>query len=487
MTAPTHTFPERLLQHAHRIADVAAIVTPDSTLTYGALVVEVRALAFALRSRGIGPGAIVALTARNEVDHLLATLALLDLGAPQVAIASHDPPALRERLARRIGVTLVLADRPDDAVAGLDRIDLGAALASARAQRGGERLPRVDALATAVYLTGSGTTGEPKVLGFSQHDLALQAGNHIKFAGERVLRPAHVEYNNSKRMRLFTLWQGGTCVLADDAAGSLHARCARHRVTLLELSPLHAADLLVASRVEGRLPAATALRVGGARVPFALRRALLSEVSPRLSVSYGTTETSFAAIAGPAMHDERESVGPPAAGISAEVLGDDGSRAAPGEVGEIRLRAPGMACGYVDDAVATAKHFRDGWFVPGDLASLDANGHLVLHGRKDDMMIMNGINIFPLEIERMLEAHPAVGAAAAFPVPSAVHGQIPAAAVELREGSTCTASELVGYARGALGVRAPRRIEILAALPRNAQGKVVKREIVARLVPRAGG
>ena len=133
----------------------------------------------------------------------------------------------------------------------------------------------------------------------------------------------------------------------------------------------------------------------------------------------------------------------------------------------------------VDDAAATAKHFRDGWFVPGDLASFDADGRLYLHGRKDDMMIMNGINIFPAEIERTLEAHPAVEAAAAFPIPSTVHGQIPAAA--------CTASELVGYARTALGVRAPRRIEILAALPRNAQGKIVRREIVGMLDARRVG
>jgi acyl-coenzyme A synthetase/AMP-(fatty) acid ligase len=102
---------------------------------------------------------------------------------------------------------------------------------------------------------------------------------------------------------------------------------------------------------------------------------------------------------------------------------------------------------------------------------------LHVHGRIDDMMIMNGINIFPTEIERVLEAHPAVEAAAAFPIASRVHGQIPIAAVELRAGCTCTPAELLGHARDQLGLRAPRRVEILAALPRNAQGKVVRREI----------
>ena len=487
MTVPIRTFRERLLEHARRIGDVSAILAPTANLSYGALVGEVRALAVALRSRGIGQGTIVALTVRSEVDHLLATLALLELGAPQVALASHDPPAMRLRLARRVGAALVLADRPDDAVAGLDRIDVGAALASARSNPRGDAVPGLDASTPALYLTGSGTSGEPKVIRFSQHDLARHADNHINFVGHRVLRPAHVEYNNSKRMRLYTLWQGGTCVFADGTAESLHGQCARHRVTWLELSPLHGADLLAASRVEGMLPAYTAVRVGGARVPIALRRAIISAASPRLFVSYGTTETSLVAIADPTMHDARETVGPPAAGVTVEVLRPDGLCAAPDEIGEIRIRGPGMATGYVDDAAATPKHFRDGWFVPGDLASLDADGRLYLHGRKDDMMIMNGINIFPAEIERTLEAHPAVEAAAAFPIPSTVHGQIPAAAVELREGCACTASELVGYARTALGVRAPRRIEILAALPRNPQGKIVRREIVGMLDARRVG
>ena len=136
-----------------------------------------------------------------------------------------------------------------------------------------------------------------------------------------------------------------------------------------------------------------------------------------------------------------------------------------------------MATAYVGDAVATARHFRDGWFVPGDFASLDREGRLVIHGRADDMMILNGINIFPVEIERVLETHPAVAVAAAFPLASPVHGQIPMAAVELRDGHASSGAELLAWVRRELGVRAPRHVEVVAALPRNAQGKVVKRDL----------
>ena len=173
----------------------------------------------------------------------------------------------------------------------------------------------------------------------------------------------------------------------------------------------------------------------------------------------------------------RDNVGVLEAGVEVRIVDERGTPLPPGEIGEIRIRAPGMATGYHDDPVATARHFRDGWFQPGDMASRTREGWLCVHGRVDDMMILNSINIFPAEIERVLERHASVRAAAAFPIASPTHGQIPAAAVELREGSACTAAELLAYARSELGVRAPRRVEILAALPRNPQGKVLKREI----------
>jgi acyl-coenzyme A synthetase/AMP-(fatty) acid ligase len=111
------------------------------------------------------------------------------------------------------------------------------------------------------------------------------------------------------------------------------------------------------------------------------------------------------------------------------------------------------------------------------MGSLDADGRLTVHGRADDMINLNGVNIFPAEIEQVLEAHPAVEAAAALPLASGVHGQIPVAAVELRPGGVASERELVAYAREHLALRAPRRIVILDRLPRNDQGKILRRQI----------
>jgi acyl-CoA synthetase (AMP-forming)/AMP-acid ligase II len=200
--------------------------------------------------------------------------------------------------------------------------------------------------------------------------------------------------------------------------------------------------------VHGRLPAGTRVRIGGARVPIALRRAILADVTPRLYVSYGTTETSFvrSRIRRCTMSESRSGGRSPVPRYCVP------TGRAPRPANRVR-----SACARRHGhrlrrrRRATASTFRDGWFEPGDLATLDVDGQLVIHGRADDMMIMNGINIYPVEIERILERHPAVETAAAFPLPSGVHGQIPVAAVELRAGMRCAGGELVAFARDALG------------------------------------
>lgn len=484
MTSTAPTFAERLAAHARDRGTHPALVAPDRTIAYAELALAASALARELAAQGVTRGETVAITARRERDHLLASLALLLLGVPQLGLASHDPPAMRARFARRVGATRLVVDGPEDVVDGLPAIGLGDAIAASRSRDSRASLPEVDAHAPAIYITGSGTTGEAKILRYSQHELAVQASRAKQPHSGRALRGAHVEHNNGKRNRLYTLWEGSTCVLAEGES-AIRALCLGLGVTVVEVSPLRAAGIVTECRRDGAMPG-VAMRIGGSVVPWELRRDVIAHVTPRLYVAYGATETGNVAIAGPGSHDERELVGSIAADAEVRILAADGTPAATGTVGEIAMRAPGMAARYVGDDAATARHFRDGWFWPGDMASFGRDGQLRVHGRADDMMILDSINIFPSEIERALERHAAVGAAAAFPIASPVHGQIPVAAVELRDGSACTASELLAYARSQLGLRAPRRIEIVATLPRNAQGKLLKRELAARMLAERG-
>lgn len=138
-----------------------------------------------------------------------------------------------------------------------------------------------------------------------------------------------------------------------------------------------------------------------------------------------------------------------------------------------------MATHYLGAASLADARFHEGWFYPGDLGALGSNGVLLVKGREDDMLNLNGINIFSNEIEQALERHPAVTTAVALSVRSRVHGLIPVAAVELNEQSA-SSQDLLRFAKDQLGLRAPRKLIIMTEeLPRNPQGKILKKEIAA--------
>lgn len=479
------SFLDRLREHARRDRSRPAIVLPESSIAYGDLVARVEACARSLVRQGFRAGETAGITVREEASHLVATLALLALGIPQVSIGTHDPVPMRRRLAGRVGVTRIVAAVPEDRLEGLDFALLPA---DAPLATGSAALPWFGGDgAVALYLTGSGTTGEPKIVAMSERDLGLQADRgYCDYGPERVLRLASVEHNNSKRLRLYCLWQGGACVLRGHRGASIRELCEHLRVTWLDLATYHVEDLVRGAPVAGRLPSHTSVRCGGSRVPSRLRRTFLEQVCDRFHVSYGTTEVGGICLSYPSEQtDPAEPVGRPLPGVTVEIVDAERRPVAPGEVGEIRVRATGMIDHYVGDPVATRLHFDGGWFYPGDLVRCLPSGALSIQGRRDDMMILNGINIFPAEVERVLEAMPGVRHAACFPLRSGVHGEIPIAAVELVDRAAFGAEAIMTWARGQLGVRSPRRIIVVDELPRNAQGKIARLELARLVAPGA--
>ena len=156
----------------------------------------------------------------------------------------------------------------------------------------------------------------------------------------------------------------------------------------------------------------------------------------------------------------------------------------PGTTGLLRYRSPGCATAFYRDEEASRESFRDGWFYPGDLAQLDAEGFLTLAGRAKDMIIRGGINIYPEEIEAILMAHPAVAEAAVVGVPDAARGEEVVAFVVLRQETDETV--LRGWCSERLApYKLPQLIERVAHLPRNSAGKVQKPLLKARLAPTA--
>ena len=168
------------------------------------------------------------------------------------------------------------------------------------------------------------------------------------------------------------------------------------------------------------------------------------------------------------------------------IVGEDGRQLPPGEQGEILVRGPTVMSGYLNAPELNRTRFVNGWFKTGDIGSLDEDGFLTLHGRKDDLINRGGEKISPVEIDDALMRHPAVAEAAAFAVPHPRLGEDVAAAVVLRPGMTATPVELRGYLQEQLAsFKVPRRIVIRDQLPKGQTGKVVRRLLAECLEEKA--
>jgi fatty-acyl-CoA synthase len=196
---------------------------------------------------------------------------------------------------------------------------------------------------------------------------------------------------------------------------------------------------------------------------------------------YGLTETAPGGTLMPVEAWKRKfgSVGKSAPFVDLRVVRDSGASCDAREIGEVQFRGPNVFAGYWNLPQATADAFTsDGWFRSGDLGFLDEDGFLTLVDRKKDMVISGGENVYSAEVEDALFAHPAVAEAAIIGVPDARWGEAVCAVVALRPGATATADELIAHCRSRLAkYKTPKHVVFVDALPRNAAGKVLKRQL----------
>ena len=221
---------------------------------------------------------------------------------------------------------------------------------------------------------------------------------------------------------------------------------------------------------------------GGAPVPEPIL-AKAAELLPGAWIAhvYGLTEGGGTVAFVPPGAEKAGSAGRPSLNASLRIAGSDALLPI-GEIGEIEVLAPTLCAGYWRDPAATEQLFHDGWLRTGDLGWIDKDGYLFITGRKKELIISGGMNVFPGEIEAVLERHPAVRNAAVFGIPHERWGEAVAAAVEVADGVSVDEAELVALCREFLaGYKKPTRIWIVDKLPRTASGKIKKSGLAAEL------
>lgn len=192
---------------------------------------------------------------------------------------------------------------------------------------------------------------------------------------------------------------------------------------------------------------------------------------------YGSTETSSTCTYGRLGHGKAGSIGLPADTWEVKIVDDDNKEVATGEVGEIIVKGPGLFKGYWDMPEATSAAFSGEWFHTGDMGQADEDGYFYIVDRKKDLLICGGYNIYPREVEEVLYTHSAILEAAVVGIPEAEKGEIPKAFITLKQGvDNVTEEEIISFCKARMAAyKAPRFVEILSELPKNATGKILKR------------
>jgi long-chain acyl-CoA synthetase len=161
-----------------------------------------------------------------------------------------------------------------------------------------------------------------------------------------------------------------------------------------------------------------------------------------------------------------------------KIVDESGEDLPIGQVGEIAVRGPNIMKGYWNQPEATAEVFRDGWFLTGDLGHCDDDGYFSIVDRKKDLIIVNGMNVYPRMIEEVLHGYPGMREAAVVGEANARHGEVPIAYVVVDNTQNTSERDLRDYCRSLLGRhQVPKRFVFLPELPKNAAGKILKREL----------
>jgi long-chain acyl-CoA synthetase len=496
-----------LFRSARRLPAMPAVVEGDRpALAYAQLADRVQRLAGALSDRlGVAAGERVALAMKNCAAYVELLYACWTLGACAVPINAKlhprelafildDADARLCFVTEEIDTAAVAAARlgRDSRFIDVDHADYAALQAAAplAGPRGGG-----DDLAWLFYT--SGTTGKPKGVMLSHRNLLAMALNYLADvdaarAGEVLLHAAPMSHGS------------GLYVVPNIAAGVTQQVPPSRGFEVAEIDALltqqrgvkfFAAPTMVMRLVDqmrGDAPGLKQIVYGGGPMYVADCLRALDRFGPRLVQIYGQGESPMTITvlareehlgAGDAAHRARlGSVGRAQTGIELAVLGSNDEPLPAGGIGEVTVRGETVMRGYLNQPEATARTLARGWLHTGDLGQIDAHGYLTLVDRSKDLVISGGSNIYPREVEETLLEHPAVREVAVIGVPDAQWGESVVAVVVLQPCARADAAGLDAWCLQQIArFKRPKRYVFVDELPKNATGKVLKRELRDRL------
>lgn len=504
----------------HRVAvlEGGSADQPGRQVTFGQLAGAAHGYARGLQELGLKTGDCIVLLAPNSIEFLEVYYAALEIGLYVAPANWHLTGPEVAYIIDNSGSTVFIADQRFADVAAVAAAEAGldmarcyaigdvpgfrplAELAAPAAGDGGagnassSSLPSDRTLGGPMLYT-SGTTGRPKgvrrpLTGASPDQVTVP--NYYFFAGFNIHAPDNVHICGSPLYHTavlnfvtISLNLGQAVVLMDKWTPEEMLRLIdAHGVTQSHMVPTQFSRLLeLPEDVRAKYDVSSLRTIvhGAAPCPKHVKQAMLDWWGPVLTEYYAGTEGGGCTITGEEWLRKPGSVGRPWKTTTLKILDDDGNELGSGEIGNVYLQMHGSKFEYHQDAEKTAKTYVGELFTMGDIGYVDADGYLFLCDRKNDMIISGGVNIYPAEIESEMTRHEAVRDAAVFGIPHKDWGEEVKAVIELAEGfgeSEELKTQILADLSGRLAkFKMPRTIDVVDALPRQANGKLMKRTL----------
>jgi malonyl-CoA/methylmalonyl-CoA synthetase len=477
---------------------VALHVPGIGTYATAALVDQIGRYAAALHALGIGQGDRVSFKLEKAPEVIFLAHACLQLGAilhplntaytdQEIGyLLSDAEPALfvcEPGEERRFKDMAAQTNSRLETLSGGARGTLGA-LAAQQPPR--QEIAGLDADAIAAILYTSGTTGKPKGAQITHHNLAHSARALMSVwrlgASDTLLHALPVYHAHGLLTAINTMLVAGGSILFLPRFDAGEVIAALPAATVMMGVPTHYARLLREPGFAEALRPTFRLAISGsAPLPRELAAEFAQRTGRRLIERYGATETAIVTAVPADAADCTGWVGWPLPGVEVRVAAADGTRAPRSATGELETRGHNVFDGYWKRPAADREAFTpDGWFVTGDVAEIDDSGCVRLLDRSKDLIISGGLNVYPREVEAVLDTLPGIAQSAVFAAPHPDFGEAVAAVVELTPGASFDEATTIEAAKTSLAAyKVPKRILVVNEIPRNYMSKVRKAELRA--------